>query len=32
MEGRNGIAENREENQIIYLTTILEAKRNFNDV
>jgi hypothetical protein len=30
--GKKGIAESREENQIIYLTTVLEAKSNFSDV
>jgi hypothetical protein len=30
--GKKGIAENREEDQIIYLTTVLKEKSIFNDV
>jgi hypothetical protein len=30
--GKKGIAESRDENLIIYLTTVLEAENNFSDV
>jgi hypothetical protein len=30
--GKKGIAESRDENKIIYLTTVLEEKRNFSNV
>jgi hypothetical protein len=30
--GKKGKIESRDENPIIYLTTVLEAKRNFSDV
>jgi hypothetical protein len=30
--GKKGITESRDENQIIYLTTVLEVESNFNDV